>query len=128
VTESILINGAHIVIYSKDSEADRAFFRDVLKFSSVDAGHGWLIFATPPLEAAFHDSESNDRHELYLMCDDLVATLKDLESKNVKVSDVSEQRWGRLASLTLPGGGKIGLYQPKHLSPLKRESRARIET
>jgi hypothetical protein len=123
-----LINGAHIVIYSEDSEADRAFFRDVLKFSSVDAGHGWLIFAMPPLEAAFHDSESNDRHELYLMCDDLAATLKDLESKKVKVSDVSEQRWGKLASLALPGGGKIGLYQPKHPSPLRREIRARTET
>jgi hypothetical protein len=123
-----MINGAHIVIDSKDSEADRAFFRDVLKFSSVDAGHGWLIFAMPPLEAAFHDAESNDRHELYLMCDDIAATLKDLESKNVEVSDVSEQRWGKLASLTLPGGGKIGLYQPKHPSPLKRESRVRTET
>jgi hypothetical protein len=114
-----LINGAHIVIYTKDSEADRAFFRDVLKFSSVDAGHGWLIFAMPPLEAAFHDSEHNDRHELFLMCDDITATLKDLKSKNVKVSDVGEQRWGRLATFTLPGGGKIGVYQPKHPRPLE---------
>ena len=112
-----MINGAHIVIYTKDSEADRAFFRDVLKFPCVDAGHGWLIFAMPPLEAAFHDSEHNDRHELFLMCDDIAATLKDLKSKNVKVSDVSEQRWGMLATFTLPGGGKIGLYQPKHPSP-----------
>jgi len=112
-----VINGAHIVIYTKDSEADRAFFRDVLKFPCVDAGHGWLIFAMPPLEAAFHDSEYNDRHELFLMCDDIAATLKDLKSKNVKVSDVSEQRWGMLATCTLPGGGKIGLYQPKHPSP-----------
>jgi catechol 2,3-dioxygenase-like lactoylglutathione lyase family enzyme len=112
-----LINGAHIVIYTKDSEADRAFFRDVLKFPCVDAGHGWLIFAMPPLEAAFHDSEHNDRHELFLMCDDIAATLKDLKSKNVKVSDVTEQRWGMLATFTLPGGGKIGLYQPKHPSP-----------
>jgi len=114
-----LINGAHIVIYTKDSEADRAFFRDVLEFPSVDAGHGWLIFAMPPLEAAFHDSESNDRHELYLMCDDLAATLKDLRAKKVKVSDVKEERWGKVASFTLPGGGKIGLYEPKHASPLK---------
>jgi hypothetical protein len=114
-----MINGAHIVIHTKDSEADRAFFRDVFKFSSVDAGHGWLIFAMPPLEAAFHDSEHNDRHDLYLMCDDLAATLQDLKSKKVKVSDVSEQRWGKLASFTLPGGGKIGVYEPKHPSPLK---------
>ncbi len=79
-----MINGAHVVIYTKDPEADRGFFRDVLKFSSVDAGHGWLIFAMPPLEAAFHDSEKNGQHELYLMCDDIAASLKDLKSKNVK--------------------------------------------
>ena len=93
-----MINGAHIVIYTKDAEADRAFFRDVLKFPSVDAGHGWLIFAMPPLEAAFHDSSGpdfgkNDRHELYFMCDNIAATLKDLKEKKVKISDVSEQRW-----------------------------------
>ncbi len=114
-----MINGAHIVIYSKDAEADRKFFRDVLKLSSVDAGHGWLIFAMPPAEAAFHDSENNDKHELYFMCDDIAATLKDLQSKKVKVSAVHEQRWGRLATLTLPGGGKVGIYEPKHSSPLK---------
>jgi hypothetical protein len=114
-----MINGAHIVIYSKDAEADRAFFRDVLKYACVDAGHGWLIFAMPPLEAAFHDSRTNDQHELYLMCDDIAATLKDLKSKKVKVSEVSEERWGSLATFTLPGGGKIGIYQPKHPSPLQ---------
>jgi catechol 2,3-dioxygenase-like lactoylglutathione lyase family enzyme len=114
-----LINGAHIVIYSRDPEADRTFFRDVLKFSSVDAGHGWLIFAMPPLEAAFHDSDKNDHHELYFKCDDIAATLKDLKSKNVKVSEMNEQRWGKLATFALPGGGKIGVYQPKHPSPLK---------
>ena len=115
-----MINGAHVVIYSKDPEADRAFFRDVLRFPSVDAGHGWLIFAMPPLEAAFHDSEKNNQHELFLMCDDLDATLQELKSKRVPVGDVSEQRWGQLASLTLPGGGKIGIYQPQHPSPLQR--------
>src|ERR1700730_7112785 len=114
-----MINGAHLVIYTKDPEADRAFFRDVLKFSSVDAGHGWLIFAMPQLEAAFHDSEKNDQHELFLMCDDIEATLKDLRSKKVKVGDVTEQRWGRLATFSLAGGGKIGIYEPKHPSPLK---------
>jgi catechol 2,3-dioxygenase-like lactoylglutathione lyase family enzyme len=114
-----MINGAHVVIYTKDADADRTFFRDVLKFPAVDAGHGWLIFAMPPLEAAFHDAESNDRHELYLMCDDITATLKDLQSKGVKVSSVKEERWGKLATFTLPGGGKIGIYQPKHASPLK---------
>jgi catechol 2,3-dioxygenase-like lactoylglutathione lyase family enzyme len=113
-----MITGAHFVIYTKDAEAGRAFFRDVLKLSSVDAGHGWLIFAMPPAEAAFHDSEKNDRHELYFMCDDIAATLKDLKAKHVKVSEVSEQRWGKVAKFELPGGGKIGIYQPKHPSPL----------
>lgn len=116
---SVAINGAHVVIYSKNAEADRVFFPDVLRFPSVDAGHGWLIFAKPPLEAAFHDSKNNDQHELYLMCHDIGASLKDLKSKNVKVSVVKEERWGKLASFTLPGGGRIGIYEPKHASPLK---------
>jgi catechol 2,3-dioxygenase-like lactoylglutathione lyase family enzyme len=115
-----LINGAHVIVYTKDAAADRRFFRDVLQFPCVDAGHGWLIFAMPPLETAFHDSEKNDQHELFLMCDDLAATVRDLKSKHVDVSDVSEQRWGKLATFTLPGGGKIGIYEPNHLSPLKR--------
>jgi catechol 2,3-dioxygenase-like lactoylglutathione lyase family enzyme len=122
-----MINGTHIVLYTNDPEADRAFFRDVLQFPSVDAGRGWLIFALPPAEAAFHDLETNGsesnhapptgRHELFLMCDDLTATLRDLQSKNVPVSGVREQRWGSLATLTLPGGSKLGIYQPKHPVP-----------
>ena len=116
-----MINGAHIVLYTKDPEADRAFFRDVLQLPSVDAGHGWLIFALPPAEAAFHELDkndaSNDKHELYFMCDDLAATLRDLKKKKVPVSAVTEQRWGSLAVSTLPGGGKVGIYQPKHPRP-----------
>ena len=112
-----MINGAHVVLHSKDAEADRKFFRDVLQFPSVDAGHGWLIFAMPRAEAAFHDAEDNGKHELYLMCDDLAATLKELKAKNVKISEVNEQRWGKLASFTLPGGGKVGIYEPKHARP-----------
>ena len=115
-----MINGAHVVIYSKNSEADRAFFRDVLKFPSVDAGHGWLIFALPPAEAAFHDSESNDRHELYFMCDDLKAEMESLKAKKVKCGAVQEERWGSVTTISLPGGGKIGLYQPKHPTALGR--------
>ncbi|MGD0841512.1 MAG: extradiol dioxygenase [Candidatus Acidiferrales bacterium] len=120
-----MINAAHIVIFSKNAEADRAFFRDVLKFSAVDAGRGWLIFAMPPAEAAFHDSEINTKHELYFMCDDIAATLKDLKAKNVDVSAVHEERWGKMATFTLPGGGKIGVYEPKHRSPLKFKRRTK---
>ena len=118
-----VINGAHLIIYTKEPQADRAFFRDVLKFDSVDAGHDWLIFALPPVEAAFHPADKNGRHELYLMCDDIGSTLKELRAMNVKVSEPTEQRWGKLASLLLPGGGKLSLYEPAHPSPLKRKRR-----
>ena len=114
-----MIHGAHVIIYSKDAEADRAFFRDVLKYKSVDAGHGWLIFALPPAEVAVHPSEENDVHELFLMCDDVQALIAELEKQNVRCSPVDEQRWGSITRLTLPGGGKLGVYQPKHASPLQ---------
>jgi catechol 2,3-dioxygenase-like lactoylglutathione lyase family enzyme len=116
-----MINGAHIVLYTKDPNADRAFFRDVLQLPAVDAGHGWLIFALPPAEAAFHDAEDNNKHELFFMCDDIAATLRDLTNKNVPVSEVTEQRWGSLASFTLPSGGKVAIYQPKHTRPMQPE-------
>ena len=109
-----MISGAHVIIYSKDEDADRAFFRDVLGFASVDAGHGWLIFALPPAEAAFHPLEENDKHELYFMCPDLAAEISALQAKGVACSPVHEERWGSLTTIPLPGGGKIGLYQPKH--------------
>ena len=109
-----MITGAHVIVYSKDSESDRALFRDVLRFPAVDAGHGWLIFALPPAEAAFHPSEKNDLHELYFMCDDLKATMESLKAKKVKCGSVKEERWGSLTTILLPGGGKVGLYQPKH--------------
>lgn len=109
-----MISGAHVVVYSKNAEADRAFFRDVLRFQAVDAGHGWLIFALPPAEAAFHPAEENGEHELYFLCDDLKAEMADLAKKGVACSKVEEQRWGSITKMELPGGGKIGLYQPKH--------------
>jgi catechol 2,3-dioxygenase-like lactoylglutathione lyase family enzyme len=115
-----MINGTHIVVYSKDAEADRNFFRDVLKFPAVDAGHGWLIFALPPAEAAFHPAEKNDTHELYFICDDLKATMAWLKEKEVNCGAVHEERWGSVTRLSLPGGGKIGLYQPKHPKPIGR--------
>jgi catechol 2,3-dioxygenase-like lactoylglutathione lyase family enzyme len=109
-----MIMGAHVILYSKDAEADRAFFRDILGFKSVDAGHGWLIFALPPAEAAFHPDEKNDRQELYLMCDDLKAEISGLKKKGVACSEVHEERWGSITKIKLPGGGELGLYQPKH--------------
>ena len=109
-----MITGAHVIVYSKDPEADRTFFRDVLKFTSVDAGHGWLIFALPPAEAAFHPAEKNDVHELYLLCDELKATMESFRKKNVKCGAVKNERWGNVTQFTLPGGGRIGLYEPKH--------------
>jgi hypothetical protein len=114
-----MINGAHVIIYSKDSEADRAFFRDVLQYKSVDAGHGWLIFALPPAELAVHPSGENDVHELFFMCDDVQAFIAAMKEKKVECSPVDEQRWGSITRLTLPGGGKLGVYQPKHPSPLQ---------
>jgi catechol 2,3-dioxygenase-like lactoylglutathione lyase family enzyme len=112
-----MIFGAHIVVYSKNAEADRAFFRDVLGLKSVDAGHGWLIFALPPAEVAFHPSQEETR-ELYLMCDDLKAEMASLARKGVKCSNVEEARWGSITKVELPGGGNVGLYQPKHPTAL----------
>jgi catechol 2,3-dioxygenase-like lactoylglutathione lyase family enzyme len=113
-----MISGAHVVVYSRDPEADRAFFRDVLGFKSVDAGHGWLIFALPPGEAAFHPSEQDGPHELYLMCDNLKSEMASLAKKGVKCGDVQEARWGSITKIQLPSGGAIGLYQPKHPTAL----------
>jgi len=112
-----MISGAHIVVHSKNAEADRAFFRDVLGLKSVDAGHGWLIFALPPAEVAFHPSEE-ETHELYFMCDDLKAEIASLARKGVKCSKVEEARWGSITKMGLPGGGNVGLYQPKHPTAL----------
>jgi catechol 2,3-dioxygenase-like lactoylglutathione lyase family enzyme len=112
-----MISGAHVVVYSKNAEADRAFFRNVLGFKSVDAGHGWLIFALPPAEAAIHPSD-DAAHELYFICDDLKAEMASLAKKSVRCSDIQEQRWGSITKMRLPGGGEIGLYQPKHPTAL----------
>ncbi len=111
-----MINGAHVVIYSKDAEADRAFLRDVLGFRHVDVGHGWLIFALPEAEAAVHPSE-RESHELFLMCDDLDAEMQRLRVQSIECEEPSQQPWGRLTYLRLPGGGRLGLYQPRHARP-----------
>jgi catechol 2,3-dioxygenase-like lactoylglutathione lyase family enzyme len=114
-----MFSGAHVIVYSKNAESDRAFFRDVLGFKSVDAGHGWLIFALPPGEAAIHPSDDeSDAHELYFMCDDLKAEMASLAKKGVELSKVEEARWGSITKMRLPGGGEVGLYQPKHPTAL----------
>ena len=101
-----MISGAHVIVYSKDAEADRAFFKDVLGFQSVDAGHGWLIFGLPPAEAAFHPDGTNGRHELYLMCTDVNAEIAALAAKGIRCSDVQAQRWGALTMITLPAAAR----------------------
>ena len=118
-----MIFGAHVIVYSRDAAADRAFFREVLGYPSVDAGEGWLIFALPPAELAVHPAEDDVRHELYLMSDDLAGDIAALEAKHVRCSEVEEARWGSLTRIQLPGGGEVGLYQPKHPSPLVPDSR-----
>ena len=102
-----------MIVYSRDSDADRAFFRDVLECPHVDAGGGWLIFKLPPGEVAVHPSEGAS-HELYLMCDDANATIEQLAAKGVSCGPVSDQGWGLLTSIRLPGGGELGLYEPRH--------------
>ena len=121
--KDVMILGAHAIIYSKNSGADRAFLRDVLGFSSVDAGHGWLIFALPPAEVAVHPAEDTNRQELYLMCDDLKGEMAALRQKGVQCGEVQEARWGSITKITLPGGGEIGLYQPKHPTALGLSSK-----
>jgi hypothetical protein len=115
-----MINGVHALVYAKDAEKVRAFFKDTLGFPSVDAGHGWLIFTLPPAELGIHPAEGEIHHEIYLMCDDVRATVAELKKKDVKCGPIREQGFGLVTSLTIPGGGTMGLYQPKHPTALKR--------
>lgn len=116
-----MVNAVHTVLFSKQPEELRAFFRDVLGFPAVDAGHGWLIFALPPGEMGVHPASSeaeNGKHELYLMCDDIHATVQELKNKGVAFTQpVKDAGWGLLTSLRIPGGGELQLYQPRHASP-----------
>jgi len=112
-----MITGAHSIIYSKDPEADRRFFRDILKLTNVDVGHGWLIFGLPPSEVAVHPADANEGHEFYLIVDDVNAFVAEMKTKNISCGDVQDMGWGVLTQLTLPGGGKLGVYQPRHARP-----------
>jgi catechol 2,3-dioxygenase-like lactoylglutathione lyase family enzyme len=113
-----MITGAHAIVFSEDAEALRAFFRDVLGFPSVDAGGGWLIFALPPAELAAHPADESGRHELYLMCDDVEATVGELERKGAEFTGpIEDEGFGLVTSIRLPGGGRLGLYEPRHPMP-----------
>ena len=112
-----MIIGAHSIVYSKDPDADRAFLRDVLKMPNVDVGGGWLIFGLPPAEVAIHPSKKNDVHEFYLMCDNVEALIKEMKKLGVECSPIHNQGWGLLTQVTLPAGGKLGIYQPRHSRP-----------
>lgn len=109
-----MIVGGHVIVYSQDAEADRAFIRDVLEYPHIDIGGGWLVFRLPPTELAVHPADGPVGQQLYLICDDLDATMAQLAAKAVHCTPVTEARWGRLTSLALPGGAELGLYQPRH--------------
>jgi catechol 2,3-dioxygenase-like lactoylglutathione lyase family enzyme len=114
-----VITGVHAVMFSRDADGLRAFLRDVLGLFGVDAGGGWLIFALPPAELAAHPSEAGGRHELYLMCDDIAATVAQLQAKGVEFTrPVSDEGFGLMTAMRVPGGDEIGLYEPRHASPL----------
>lgn len=118
-----MINAAHIILYSTDAEADRVFIRDVLGFAGVDAGGGWLIFKLPPAEIAVHPTDGLSKHEFYLMCDDIEKTLTELAAKDVTISQpISDQGWGQIASIKLPSGADLSIYQPQHPTAYDLES------
>jgi predicted enzyme related to lactoylglutathione lyase len=115
-----VITGAHAIIFTKDAEGVRAFIRDVLGLSSVDAGGGWLIFALPAAELAVHPADGDPHHELYIMCDDVHATVEELQTKGVKFTrPISDESWGLITALELPDGRELALYEPRHPRPLE---------
>lgn len=119
-----MITGAHSILYSTDPDADRAFFRDALNLPNVDVGGGWLIFGLPPAELAVHPSDRNDVHEFYLMCDDVNAFVTDVTRRGLTCGPTQDQGWGILTHVTLPGGGKLGVYQPRHARPKPMRAKA----
>jgi catechol 2,3-dioxygenase-like lactoylglutathione lyase family enzyme len=114
---SPLINGAHVIIYSTNPDADRDFLKDVLALTHVDVGRGWLIFGLPPSEIAVHPADESGRHELYLMCDDVEHFVTQMRSRGLECAAVADQGWGLVTQMTLPGGGAVGVYQPRHPRP-----------
>ena len=122
-----MIIGAHSIIYSTDPAADRAFFRDVLHLTHVDVGEGWLIFGLPPAELAIHPADQNGRQELYVLCDDIEAFVKEMTKHKISCTPIQSQSWGWLTQIALPGGGQLGVYQPRHArpKPIKERSSAK---
>jgi hypothetical protein len=118
-----MIIGAHSIIYSRQADADRAFLRDVLRLSSVDVGGGWLIFGLPPAEVAVHPGDRNNVHEFYLLCDDIEAFVTDMKQRRIECAEVMHLDWGSMTHVRLPGGGKLGVYQPKHARPRPMNAR-----
>jgi hypothetical protein len=118
-----MITGAHVILYSTNPKEDRAFFRDVLKLTHVEVGDGWLIFGLPPAELAVHPSDKNDVHELYLMCADIEAFVEEMRKHGIPCGPVRDQGWGLLTQVTLPGGGQLGVYQPRHARPKATDAR-----
>lgn len=113
-----MITGAHAIIFTPDPEGVRAFLRDILGFASVDAGGGWPIFALPPAELAAHPAEAGHHHDLYLLCDDIEETVAELTRKGVEFTrPISDERWGRVTAFSIPGGGELALYEPRHPRP-----------
>ncbi|MFI5154000.1 MAG: VOC family protein [Chitinophagales bacterium] len=117
-----MISGTHLIIYSKNAEADKAFFKNILQLTHVDVGNSWLIFGCPPAELAVHPSSENDRHEIFLMCADIRAFVSQMKDKKIACSKVQNQGWGQMVQITLPGGGQLGVYQPRHESPRPMKS------
>ncbi len=118
-----MVNGIHVLIYTKDTDGVRAFFRDVLRFPCVDAGQGWLIFALPPAKLGIHPAEEEGQHQMYLMCDNVKATIAELESKGVEIArPVRDEGFGLMTAIRIPGGGELGLYEPKHPTALGLKS------
>lgn len=114
-----MITGVHVIIFTRDAEADRTFFRDILEFPAVDAGGGWLIFALPPAELAAHPADGGGHHELYLMCDDVRKTVEELKARGVEFTgEITGESFGLMTALRLPGGSELSLYEPRHPSPL----------
>ncbi len=112
-----MISGAHSIIYSKNPDADRDFLKDVLGLAHVDVGHGWLIFGLPPSEIAVHPASESGKHELYFLCDEIAAFVEEMKRHGIETSPVQAERWGLLTQVTLPGGGKVGVYEPRHARP-----------